>query len=139
MAGFLRGLCCCRRETVKDQPVQGWAGSELARSIAKEPDLSLVAAVSRRHAGSTLGDVLAEPKLTAPIFFSAAEALSRPCQVFVEYTKPEGAKSNILAAIDRGAMWSPEPQALPRTITGKLFQHGLSSVARSLRRHFMTT
>jgi 4-hydroxy-tetrahydrodipicolinate reductase len=81
----------------------GWAGSELARSIAKEPDLSLVTAVSRRHAGSTLGDVLAEPKLHAPIFFSAAEALTTPCQVFVEYTKPESAKSNILAAIDRGA------------------------------------
>ena len=81
----------------------GWAGSELSRGILRTPDVSLVAAVSRRHAGKAVGDVLGEPRLTAPIFASAAEALTNGCDVFVEYTKPDTAKANILAALDRGA------------------------------------
>jgi 4-hydroxy-tetrahydrodipicolinate reductase len=65
--------------------------------------VTLVAAVARRHAGQILGDVLHEPRLTSPIFASAGEALATPCDVFVEYTKPETAKSNILAALERDA------------------------------------
>ena len=81
----------------------GWAGSELARGIAKTADLSLVAAVARKQAGRVLGEVLGEPRLTGPIYASAAEALANPCDVFVEYTKPDTAKANILAALERGA------------------------------------
>jgi 4-hydroxy-tetrahydrodipicolinate reductase len=46
----------------------GWAGSELARSIVNTPDLALVAAVSRKHAGRGLGEVLGEPRLTCPVY-----------------------------------------------------------------------
>ncbi len=81
----------------------GWAGSELARGIAAAADLSLVAAVARRHAGQKLGDVLGGSRLDAPILASAAEALAQPCDVFVEYTKPDSAKANILAALEHGA------------------------------------
>lgn len=81
----------------------GWAGSELARGIARTEDVSLIAAVSRREAGKVLGDVLNEPRLTAPIYASAADALAHDCDVFVEYTKPDTAKANILAALERGA------------------------------------
>jgi 4-hydroxy-tetrahydrodipicolinate reductase len=81
----------------------GWAGSELARSIARTEDLALVAAVARRHAGQVLGDVLGEPRLTGPIYASAEEALAHPCDVFVEYTKPDSAKTNILTALEHGA------------------------------------
>ena len=81
----------------------GWAGSELARSIARAADLTLTAAVSRRQAGHVLGDVLAEPRLTCPIYATAGEALARPCDVFVEYTKPESARQNVLAALENGA------------------------------------
>ena len=81
----------------------GWAGSELARGIAKTADLTLVAAVSRKHAGRDLGEVLGEPRLTCPVYSSAEAALASPCDVFVEYTKPDSAKTNILAALARGA------------------------------------
>ena len=81
----------------------GWAGSELARSIAKAGDVALVAAVSRRHAGRLLGEVLVEEGLTCPVYPSAKEALANPCDVFVEYTKPDIAKTNILTALERGA------------------------------------
>ncbi|HEU4326182.1 MAG TPA: 4-hydroxy-tetrahydrodipicolinate reductase [Roseiflexaceae bacterium] len=81
----------------------GWAGSELARAIAGEGDLELVAAVSRTHAGRALGDVLGEPRLSCPIYATAEEALAHPCEVFFEYTKPAVAKANTEAALRRGA------------------------------------
>ena len=81
----------------------GWAGSELARAIARTADLTLVSAVSRKHAGRVLGEVLGQPQLAARVYASAADALSQPCDVFVEYTKPDSAKANILTALDRGA------------------------------------
>jgi len=81
----------------------GWAGSELARSIAKTADLDLVAAVGRKHAGHVLGEVLGEPRLTGQIYASAAAALVHPCDVFVEYTRPDSAKTNIMTALEHGA------------------------------------
>jgi 4-hydroxy-tetrahydrodipicolinate reductase len=81
----------------------GWAGSELARGIARSADLHLTAAVSRTHAGGDLAAFLQEPNIACPIFSSVAEALDCPCDVFVEYTKPDVAKANILAALARGA------------------------------------
>ena len=33
----------------------GWAGSELSRGIAAADDLTMVAAVARRHAGQEIG------------------------------------------------------------------------------------
>jgi 4-hydroxy-tetrahydrodipicolinate reductase len=81
----------------------GWAGSELARSIAKTDDLILTAAVARTHAGRNLGDVLGEPGLSCPIYATAAEALGSSCHVFVEYTKPDIARQNIIEALRRGA------------------------------------
>ena len=81
----------------------GWAGSELARSIVGTTDLALVAGVSRTHANRNLGDVLGEPRIDCPVFSSASDALAIPCDVFVEYTKPDSAKSNILAALEHGA------------------------------------
>ena len=80
----------------------GWAGSELARSIAKTDDLrsrgrwraSMPAGAGRRSGRAATH---------RPYFASAAEALAHPCDVFVEYTKPDSAKANILTALERGA------------------------------------
>jgi 4-hydroxy-tetrahydrodipicolinate reductase len=65
--------------------------------------MALVAAVSRSHAGKELGDVIGAPNVNTPIFGSVTEALTRGCDVLVEYTKPDVAKSNVLAALGRGA------------------------------------
>src|SRR5687768_1728261 len=81
----------------------GWAGSELARGIARASDLRLVGAVARRDAGKRLGDVLGEPRLEVAIVDSAAEALARRCDVLVEYTTAVSAKANVLAALRHGA------------------------------------
>lgn len=81
----------------------GWAGSALARAIAGSDDILLVSAVSRTHAGKVLGDVLAEPGLKCPIYATAAEALEHPADVFFDFTKPEVAKANVMAALRQGA------------------------------------
>lgn len=81
----------------------GWAGSALARGIARQTDIQLVSAVARSAAGRSLADALGEPILAAPVFATAQQALAAGCDVFVEYTKPDGAKANILAALDAGA------------------------------------
>ncbi len=80
----------------------GWAGSALARAIARTSDLAVVAAVSRTHAGRVLGDILGEPRLRCGIYANASEALAIPCDVFFEFTKPDVAKSNVLAALQHG-------------------------------------
>lgn len=81
----------------------GWAGSALSRGIFEAPDLELVAAISRSNAGEVLGNVLALPGLDAPIFATVSEALQTQPNVFVEYTKPDAAKSHILSALRGGA------------------------------------
>lgn len=81
----------------------GWAGSELARGIFREEDIELVAAISRSHAGKALGQVIGIEEIGTPIFATADEALKTKPDVFVEYTKPDVAKSHILAALKSGA------------------------------------
>jgi 4-hydroxy-tetrahydrodipicolinate reductase len=81
----------------------GWAGSELARAIAASADMVLTAAVSRTHAGRRLGEVIGAAQITCPVYASAAEALATRCDVFVEYTKPDSARANVLTALERGA------------------------------------
>ncbi len=81
----------------------GWAGSALARAVAHSQDITLVSAVSRTHAGRSLGDVLDEPLLDCPLYATAQEALVHRCDVFFEFTKPEVAKANVLAALQHGA------------------------------------
>ena len=73
----------------------GWAGPELARAIARQPDLTLSAAVGRSHAGRRLGEVLGDPALDAPVYASAAHALAHECDVFLDYTSPDVAKAGM--------------------------------------------
>ncbi|MFT3893895.1 MAG: 4-hydroxy-tetrahydrodipicolinate reductase [Anaerolineales bacterium] len=81
----------------------GWAGSAVARAIAKQSDMMLVSAISRTHAGKSLGDVLAVD-LPCPIYATAQEAMAtHPCDVFFEFTKPDVAKANVLTALQHEA------------------------------------
>lgn len=81
----------------------GWAGSELAKAIAAADDLELVAAISRSHAGKTLGDAIGVEGLETAVYGSVEEALKTNPHVFVEYTKPSVAKHHVLAALGNGA------------------------------------
>jgi len=77
----------------------GWAGSALSKGIFEAPDMELVAGISRSQAGRVLGDVLGIEGLAAPIFTTAIEAMKSKPNVFVEYTKPDVAKANIMSAL----------------------------------------
>lgn len=46
---------------------------------------------------------MGEPRLTSRIYASVQEALADPCDVFVEYTSPARAKTNVLEALDHNA------------------------------------
>jgi 4-hydroxy-tetrahydrodipicolinate reductase len=81
----------------------GWAGSALARAVAETDDIAVVAGISRTHAGKNLGTVLDEPRLACLVYATADEALAAPCDVFFEFTKPEVAKGNVMAALQHGA------------------------------------
>ena len=81
----------------------GWAGSALSNGIMEAEDLELVAAVSRSHAGKTLGEVTGNAGWAVPIFGSAKEALKTGPDVFVDYTKPDAAKAHVLSALKAGA------------------------------------
>jgi 4-hydroxy-tetrahydrodipicolinate reductase len=81
----------------------GWAGSALAKGIFSTEDAELVSAISRSHAGKLLGEVFGVEGLTAPIYATAEEALQTHPDVLVEYTKPDAAKSHVLAALRGGA------------------------------------
>lgn len=80
----------------------GWAGSALARGIFTAEDMELVSAISRSHAGKSLGEAIDLEELTAPVFGSADDALKTRPDVFVEYTKSDAAKSHILSALKHG-------------------------------------
>jgi len=80
----------------------GWAGSVLAKSILKETDLEMVSAISRSNAGENLVDILQTGSGDIPIFASAAEAMNIVGDVYVEYTKPDVAKNNIITALNNG-------------------------------------
>jgi 4-hydroxy-tetrahydrodipicolinate reductase len=74
--------------------ITGWVGAPLAAAIAAASDLTLVAAVARRAAGTTIANV--------KVSGSLAEALTTPSDVFVDYTSAEAVKANVLEAIAAG-------------------------------------
>lgn len=81
----------------------GWAGSELSRAISGTEDMELVAAISRTHAGKSLGDVIGIEGLNVPIFEQVKDALQTKPDVLVEYTKANVAKHHVLSALKSGA------------------------------------
>ena len=82
----------------------GWAGSALSRAVGEAQDLDLVAAVSRGHAGESLGDAIGIQGLDVPVFPTVEQALdSTTTDVFVEFTQPEAAKDHVLTALGMGA------------------------------------
>jgi len=81
----------------------GWAGSALAAAVAAADDMQLVGAVARSTAGRKLGEVLGIENADVIISDCAATALENPCDIFVEFTKPDVARANILQAVEKGS------------------------------------
>jgi len=80
----------------------GWVGRALVAAIAQAPDLALVGAVARNAAGRDAGEAAAVPALGVKISAKLADALATPCDVVIDYTKPDVVKHHVLAALAHG-------------------------------------
>ena len=76
----------------------GWTGAALCAGIRGTDDLHLVAGVSRTHAGSDLGEVIAGTTWAVPVHASVAAALDN-ADVYVDFTKHHAVKTHVLTAI----------------------------------------
>jgi 4-hydroxy-tetrahydrodipicolinate reductase len=72
----------------------GWTGSALVKAIAVSDDLTLVGAIARKAAGTTVEGVEISPTLEA--------ALAASSDVVVDYTHPTTVKAHTLAALAAG-------------------------------------
>ena len=79
----------------------GWVGRALVPAILKADDLNLTGAVSRTDAGKKLSDVLGIRAPGIIIRGSVSEALTKDCDILIDYTSPEIVKHNVLFAIER--------------------------------------
>jgi len=80
----------------------GWTGSALVQGVAAAPDMRLVGAVARKSAGQDVGTATGGKPLGLAISASLEDALMQPCDVVVDYTKPNVVKQHALATIGRG-------------------------------------
>lgn len=80
----------------------GWVGRALVAAIAQSPDLALVGAVARSAAGQDAGEAAGVSPLGVRIGAKLAEALAAPCDVVIDYTKPDVVKHHVLQALAHG-------------------------------------
>ena len=80
----------------------GWVGKPLGDAVAKAEDMDLVGAVSPSNKGRRLGDIIDNPSLSLTISGTVNEALQVPTDVFVDYTRADAVKANVMTAVDRG-------------------------------------
>ncbi|MCA3562733.1 MAG: 4-hydroxy-tetrahydrodipicolinate reductase [Methylocystis sp.] len=80
----------------------GWVGRALVAAIKQAPDLSLVAATSRKQKGRDAGEAAGIGRIGLPLSGTLAEALATPSDVVIEYTKPDSVKHHVLAALAHG-------------------------------------
>jgi len=80
----------------------GWVGKPLCRAVSEADDLSLVGAVSRTHKGQRLKEAIGELNSDLTVSASVIEALAKPTDVLVDYTKADVVKANVMAAISKG-------------------------------------
>lgn len=80
----------------------GWTGSALVKGVVAAEDMELVGAVARKAAGQDVGTASGGKTLGLAISASLEEALLQPCDVVVDYTKPDVVKQHALATIGRG-------------------------------------
>lgn len=80
----------------------GWTGSAVAKAVLAADDLALVGAVARSAAGRDLGEALGVPSIGVAVVATVEEAFNAGADVLVDYTAPQAAKANVLAAISAG-------------------------------------
>ncbi|HRF58334.1 MAG TPA: 4-hydroxy-tetrahydrodipicolinate reductase [Fimbriimonadaceae bacterium] len=83
--------------------VAGRMGREVARTLGATEDLLLVAAVDRREVGRSVADLVGAPAAPVPIAGELATAIhATQAEVLVDFTQPEAARPNAIAALEAG-------------------------------------
>ena len=77
----------------------GWTGSAVAKGVLDADDMVLVGAVSRAAAGKDVGEVLGRDPTGVLVSASLEDALTTPCDVIIDYTKPHVVKGHAMTAI----------------------------------------
>ena len=80
----------------------GWTGSALVKGVLGASDMELVGAVARTSAGQDVGAAVGLKPVGLAISSSLEDALMKPCDVVVDYTKPNVVKQHALATIGKG-------------------------------------
>lgn len=81
----------------------GWAGSELSKGVFAHHGMTLTGALSRSNEGKNLAEILNLADAVIPVFGDMESALENvDFDVLVDYTKPDIAKKNVLAALKKG-------------------------------------
>jgi 4-hydroxy-tetrahydrodipicolinate reductase len=80
----------------------GWAGGALAKAVLDSPEFELSGAIARRTAGQDIGTVLGLSPAGLGIAASLEDALVRPADVLLDYTRPDSVKARTIAALRRG-------------------------------------
>jgi 4-hydroxy-tetrahydrodipicolinate reductase len=80
----------------------GWTGSALVKGVIAASDMELVGAIARKAAGQDAGVATGGKAIGLPISSSLEDALMKPCDVVVDYTKPNVVKQHALATIGKG-------------------------------------
>jgi 4-hydroxy-tetrahydrodipicolinate reductase len=80
----------------------GWAGGAVVKAILKSPEFELSGAIARRTAGEDIGTVLGSSPAGIRIAATLENALDRPTDVLLDYTKPDSVKERTIEALRRG-------------------------------------
>lgn len=81
----------------------GWAGSAISKGVFEHKEMELTGGLSRSDKGKNLADILKLDNAEIPLFETIDEALEKvDFDVLLEFTKPDIAKKNILAALKKG-------------------------------------
>jgi len=80
----------------------GWAGSSLVKAILSLPEFTLTGAIARQSAGQDIGVHLGLNPAGVRIASTLHEALARPADVLVDYTKPDSVKARTKEALTKG-------------------------------------
>src|SRR5690349_5748283 len=79
--------------------VSGWVGKALVPVITRSADLALVGAVARSAAGRDAGEAAGLSAIGVKVSATLGEALATPCNVVIDYTKPDVVKHHVLQAL----------------------------------------
>src|SRR5271168_2909705 len=80
----------------------GWTGSLVTKHILQSTEFELTGAIARQKAGHDIGETLGLTRYGVAISSSLKEALQKPADVLIDYTKPDSVRQRVFEALGKG-------------------------------------